>query len=424
MAKPNPTIQYTTYNNLCTGCGICEGACPTKSITTIVQKGQFVPVIDATTCTNKKGCHRCFDVCPGVEIKLNKIAQEVFTAPETKQNEKIGRFLKCFTGYSADYDIRYHCASGGMLSQFLIWLLEKKHIDGVVVTAFNPENELLVRSFVASTKEEILSAKSSKYAPVTLNHAIQDIKSRDGKFIIVGLPCHIHGFRKYEKLDKKFKEKIAGYFGLYCSGGRTFYLTEHIFKERKINRNDLKYFAYRDNGCLGSLVAKGISSATLKPFLVEERFQQYYHPLRSFFKPRRCLLCIDHFAELADVSFGDIHIEPYIQDTVGINSMIVRNPEFLAWLNASASDGYLEINHLEIDPLIKSQYQKKQKHTVFLKIDKLRGRKIPHYDVELQSNVSLKSLAWYIFTLIQIYIGQHKSLWFIIDLLKKKPPVE
>jgi len=419
----NSTIEFTVKHDLCVGCGVCEDVCPTNSISIVVKCGQFVSFINRNTCANEKGCRRCFDACPGVEIKLKAIANEVFDTPETKQNEEIGRYLECFTGYSADYDVRYHCASGGMLSQFLIWLLEKKHIDGAVVTAFDPKNELLVRSFIATTKEEILSAKSSKYAPVTLNHAIQDIKSREGKFIIVGLPCHIHGFRKYEKLDKKFKEKIVGYFGLYCSSGRTFYLTEHIFKERKINKKDLAYFAYRDEGCLGSMIADGINSATLKPFHVTVQYLQYYHPLRSFFKPRRCLLCIDHFSELADVSFGDIHVEPYIQDTVGINSVIVRNPKFLAWLNEAVTESCLSIKNLEIAPLVKSQYKKRQKHSSFLKIDKLRRRKVPLYDVELKSVISHKSFVAYISMLIQIFIGKRKSLWFIIDLLKKKTSV-
>ncbi len=417
-------ISYVVKKQLCTGCGVCEGACPSKSITTIVRNGQFVPVVDDATCTNKKGCHRCSDACSGVGVPLNEMANEFFNTLKTKDNAKIGRYLECFTGYSTNYDIRYHSASGGILSQFLIWLLEKKHIDGAVVTKFSQNSELLVESFIATTKEEILSAKSSKYAPVTLNHAIHDIKKREGKFVIVGLPCHIHGFRKYEKLDRKFKEKVAGYFGLYCSGGRTFFLTEHVFKGRNINKNELTYFAYRDEGCLGSFVAKGIGSTTQKPFYITERFQQYYHPLRSFFKPRRCLQCIDHFAELADISFGDIHVEPYIRDKVGINSVIVRNPQFLQWLKEASTDGCLEIQPLDEEPLIQSQYQKKQKNAAFLKFDKLFGKTIPQYDVELKSEFSGKSFAWYITTLLQIFIGKRKPLWFVISLLKQKTPVD
>ena len=36
------------------------------------------------------------------------------------KNIYIGRYLKCYSGYSTDYEIRYHSASGGCLSMFLI----------------------------------------------------------------------------------------------------------------------------------------------------------------------------------------------------------------------------------------------------------------------------------------------------------------
>lgn len=416
-------IDSILKNKLCIGCGICEGACPTGSISLVTKKGQFVPMIDDTTCINRKGCQRCYDVCSGAGIALNALANRYFDNENILCNEKIGKHLKCYTGYSTNYDNRYHCASGGMLSQFLIFLLEKKYIDGAVVTAFDASKELLVSSYIAKTKDEVLRAKGSKYAPVTFNNTIRDIKKDKGKkFIIVGLPCHIHGFRKYEKLDKSFKKKIIGYFGLYCSGGRSFYLTEYVFNKLEIDKKGLSYFAYRDEGCLGSLVAKGISSTTLKPFFVKERFQQYYNTLRSFFVPRRCLFCPDHFAELADVSFGDIHVEPYLHDKVGINSLVLRNPQFLAWLHEAVEDGCMKIEPLDTETLLKSQkviYQKKRRIATFMKLDKWRGRELPQYDIELKDTSFLKSFISYIHTLLQIFIGKHKSLWFIITLLKK-----
>lgn len=256
MEKIKPNISYTVSHSLCTGCGICEGTCPSHAIQMQVKDGRFIPHVDASLCKNEKGCHRCYDACAGLGIDIVQIAKDDLSSEETKQDGFVGSYISCHTGHSTDEDIRYHSASGGMVSQMLIWLLEKGYVQGAVVTKFDPSNELLVNSFVATTKEEILAAKSSKYSPVTLNTAIQDIKSREGKFVIVGVPCHIQGFRKYEKLDKRFKEKIFGYFGIYCSCGRTFYLTEYAFRERGIDKNLLTYFAYRDEGCLGSMVAR------------------------------------------------------------------------------------------------------------------------------------------------------------------------
>lgn len=113
---------------------------------------------------------------------------------------------------------------------------------------------------------------------MSLHSAAVDIKTAKGnKYVIVGLPCHIEGFRKLEAVDRKFKEKIAGYFAIYCSSGRTFYLTEYVFNKLNMQKEELIYLAYRDEGCLGSLVAKTRNGKKYK-----EKYQSYYHPLRSF----------------------------------------------------------------------------------------------------------------------------------------------
>lgn len=427
-------ISYTLRHDLCTGCGICEGACPHGAITTVVKQGRFLPTIDEKLCRNSKGCHRCMDTCPGVGVDLVKMADEFFMDDGTKTDKWVGRYQKCFTGHSNDEDIRYHCASGGMVSQFLIFLLEKGYIDGAVVTAFDPNNELLVRSYIAHNREEVLLAKSSKYAPVSLHGMAQAIKQENGtRYVIVGLPCHIEGFRKLEVIDKKLREKIAGYFAIYCSSGRTFYLTEHVFKERGIRKKDLTYFAYRDEGCLGSLVAKqrrnirvtnSNSEISLykKDEVYKEKFQSYYHPLRSFFIPRRCLFCIDHYGELADVSFGDIHIEPYIEDKVGINSLVVRKKKWLDLLMKAKAEGYITLDEITVETLNRSQtmaYKKKTRNGQFINLNKILGRVVPQYDVDYLKKPTIKTTIDYAQNRCQQFLGRHKSLWWLISILKK-----
>ena len=415
-----PNINYTVYHDLCTGCGICKSACPSHAIKITTKNGCFHPSINDQICKNDKGCHRCYDVCPGIGINLVKIAQINFKG--TNNDALAGHYLKCFSGHSNDYSIRYHSASGGMVSQFLIYLLENNHIDGAVVTAFDKKAPLMVKSYIATTPQDILEAKSSKYSPVSLHGIIEKIKQAAGsRYVIVGLPCHIEGFRKYEALDKHYKEKIAGYFAIYCSSGRSFYLTEYIFKERGINRNALTYFAYRDNGCLGNMVARG------EGIQHEERFLNYYHPLRSFFVPNRCTMCIDHYGELADVCFGDIHIAPYITDKIGVNSIIVRNPKMLQWLLEAQKAGSITLDEISVETVNKSQVMariKKERNSTFIRINKILGFKTPQYDIDLKSSNQTKWLISYIHTCIQQFIGRNKKLWFLIPLLKKKAPKE
>lgn len=433
--KDSLNIKKTIKADLCTGCGICEGACPTGAISTIVKKGNFRPKINAKKCIN---CGRCVKACPGLGVDLVGLANK-YQSDTANYNKMVGRYEKCFTGYSNDYEVRYHSASGGMVSQFLIWLLENGKIDGAIVTKFDHDNPLLVKTFIATTREEIISARSSKYAPVTLNRVAQDIKAASGsRYVVVGLPCHIQGMRKLMEIDKNLRDKVIGLFGIYCSCGRTFYLTEYVFKERGIQKNKITYFQYRDEGCLGKMVVKvpqkeantirvklhnSESVLYKKDVVYKEHFQSYYHPLRSFFIPRRCLFCIDHYAELADVCFGDIHIKPYSDDKVGVNSIIVKNKRWLNLLEECSASGVVHLDDVSFQTISDSQrmsFKKKGRNGAFVNICKNFGWVFPEYNVNYLRQPTKRDFIDYIQTRFQQFLGSHKFLWGIVSKMKAR----
>lgn len=433
--KDSLNIKKTIKADLCTGCGICEGACPTCAISTIVKKGNFRPKINAKKCIN---CGRCVKACPGLGVDLVGLANK-YQSDTANYNKMVGRYEKCFTGYSNDYEVRYHSASGGMVSQFLIWLLENGKIDGAIVTKFDHDNPLLVKTFIATTREEIISARSSKYAPVTLNRVAQDIKAASGsRYVVVGLPCHIQGMRKLMEIDKNLRDKVIGLFGIYCSCGRTFYLTEYVFKERGIQKNKITYFQYRDEGCLGKMVVKvpqkeantirvinNNSESVLykKDVVYKEHYQSYYHPLRSFFIPRRCLFCIDHYAELADVCFGDIHIKPYSDDKVGVNSIIVKNKRWLNLLEECSASGVVHLDDVSFQTISDSQrmsFKKKGRNGAFVNICKNFGWVFPEYNVNYLRQPTKRDFIDYIQTRFQQFLGSHKFLWGIVSKMKAR----
>lgn len=418
----NKNITYTTRNYLCTGCGICVGVCPTNSIIIECIKGEYIPSLNKSTCLGDK-CGRCLKVCPGIGCDLTRLAEKYFSGEAIKDNMYIGRYLSTYTGYSNDGNIRYHSASGGMISQFLIYMLEKGIIDGAVVTRFSKENPLKPEPFIARTKEEILQAKSSKYCPVAFDKVGDAIVENKGRYVIVGLPCHVQGFRKRARIDREFEESVIGYFAIYCSSNRTFNAQDYLFKKYDAKKGNITYFAYRDNGCLGNMVIKQQTQYESES-LISVPFIRYYGSLRSFFKPRRCLTCIDHYGELADVCFGDIHIKPYSDDTIGINSCIVRNDYFNILLNQAVTDGYITLNNVDAQIINESQkamlYPKKRKANALMKIDKyVLHKDVAKYDVELDQP-TVKDYLSVIATNIQRYIGRHRIFWFLIKIWSKK----
>lgn len=419
-----PNVNYTTSHHLCTGCGICKSACPFDAIEIGVEKGCFRPYINPDKCRNSSGCHKCFTSCPGVKVELNSAPAELY--PDVCHDDLIGNYFKCYSGYSNDHDIRFHSASGGLVSQFLIFLLKKNYIDGAIVTRFDAESPLKVKTFIATTPDEILSAKSSKYGPVHFGEIAKMVKASDGnRFVVVGLPCHIEGLRKYEKLDKTLRSKIIGHFAIFCSSGRSYYLTEYVCRERKFTPAHLKDFSYRDNGCLGNMVAIYEENGEVK--IWEEPFESYYQSLASFFVPTRCKLCMDHYGEFADICFGDIHIEPYVQDKIGVNSVIVRDKLWHEKFAEMGRLGFATIDEIPAQIVNKSQPMakvKKNRNYVFGKIRNLMGCKSPDFETNSKARITIPYIKWYIASSCQHFIGFHKWLWWLLPYVKVKVKIK
>ncbi len=419
-------INYTKKNHLCLGCGLCKDICPSKSIDIVNCNGEYRPIVNQKNCLGDK-CSRCIKICPGLGVNFNNQTLDF----ETKENKYIGKYLNLYTGYSTNEFIRYHSASGGLVTGLLIYLIEKKVIDGAVVVKFSNKDNLTPEVIIARTKDDLISARSSKYCPVSMQNVRKQIRDSEGKYIIVGLPCHIHGFKKVEQVDSKFREHIYAYWGLYCSSGRTFHLTDYVLKQREIRKEDIKYFAYRDEGCLGSLVVKYLPSqnkksmpASVEKELVYKEGYEDYNNLRSFFIPRRCHFCIDHSAELSDISFGDIHIKPYSDDTIGVNSVIVRNPMMNELLMHAVEDNAIVLENLQETTLVESQKMARVKKTKYASLvywGKRIGIKVPQYDVQPQTSMGLlKSLLYMLNLNAQYMVGHYHFLWPLIKYTIKK----
>lgn len=244
------SISDITKNDLCLGCGICQDACSKNAISIVRGVIKNTPFVNQRLCVD---CGACLKVCPGSGIDIKKRSEELYQGVPVLSDYYLGRYVQCYTGFSNEYEIRYHSASGGCLSQFLIYLLDCEIIDGAVVTGYKRGDATSPYTYIARSREEVLAGRSSKYCPVSFEMIATQIMKLQGSYVIVGLPCHVHGFRKYEKIYKHFKEKIVGYFSLYCSSGKGYHSLDWFLKKKGIDKYDIFSFSYRDEGCLGSM---------------------------------------------------------------------------------------------------------------------------------------------------------------------------
>jgi len=407
-------ISQVVKNGLCTGCGTCIALCPEEAIRLTIdkKKGIYVPKIVEDKC---KDCGVCHKVCPGHEVDFKQLNLEIFE--KEPDDILIGNYLNCYVGHSTDYNIRYNSASGGLVTALLIFALEEGLIDGALVTRMEKDKPLEPEPFIARTKEEIIDASKSKYCPVPANIALKEILgSKEGeRFAVVGLPCHIHGIRKAEQLNKNLKEKIVLHFGIVCNHTPTFLATEFLIKKTKIKKEEIKKLDYRGEGWSGGMkITTKMGDVIFIPYFSPSYWGIVFN---SFFFPPRCTLCSDKICELSDVTFADAWIPELMKnDKIGTSLIITRNKIFEKILDDAALKGKIELKKVDKNVPLHSQglYLLKKKLKANIRIMTISGKNIPLYYQDLL-NPNLSNYIYAVSFYFKNCILSKRGFWRFID---------
>jgi len=333
---------------LCTGCGTCVGVCPNNVLT--MNQDYEIPVPTITKSSDCTACNRCIKACPGVSVDFEHLNETIFG--KQPKDFQLGVFDSCYLGKTLDQKIRDVYSSGGVISSLLTYLLESGIINGALVTKMSSENPFQTEAFLANTVKEIRQAAGSKYCPVATNTVIKDILRKDGKFAVVGLPCHIQGLRKAESLDPKLKAKIFVHLGLFCGHTVNSFGIFYLLKKLHIEKEDVTQIRYRSHGWPGGLLVelRDKDSIFYPP-------QAYWNNLFSNFSftPKRCLLCPDGVNEFADLSFGDAWLPEIPRGRYGTSIIISRTAIGEHLLNLGKSSGKIELIKIKPEKVIQSQ---------------------------------------------------------------------
>ena len=407
-----PTIEEVVKADLCTGCGTCASLCPNGAIELVIddKKGIYVPKLNGEKCNN---CGICYEICPGHSVDFKELHLEIFG--KKSDDILIGNYLNCYVGHSTDRNIRYNSASGGLVTQLLIFALEKGIIDGALVTRMSKEKPLEPEPFIARTKEDIIEASKSKYCPVPANIALKEIleSKEDEKFAVVGLPCHIHGIRKAEQINKKLKERIILHMGLFCVYTINFLGCEFLLQKLKIEINNVKKIDYRGEGWPGGMSIELKKGS--KMFIPKSK---YYDGRFGSFIPMRCTLCSDHACELADISFGDAWLPEFANDKTGKSMIISRSKVAEEILQSKVSRKVIDLNKIDGGKVAQSQGMfrfKKNELGARIFFFKLFGKRIPICNQKLL-RPKLSDYLRAIWLYFWIYTSFKRYLWGLFTI--------
>ncbi len=405
-------IREVVESNWCTGCGTCVAFCPVKALEIeYTSDGRYVPALDEGMCTD---CGLCAELCPAANENFKELNEFVFD--RVPDDVLLGNFINCYTGYSTDSDVRFRATSGGMITSLLLFLLREKMIDGAVLTRLKKNEPLKAEPFIARSEEDVISGMGSKYVPIPLNTILDKVMSEEGKFAVVGLPCHLHGIRRAEMKIKELREKIVYHFGLVCSRTMSAHGWRAILGKIGISAEHINELKFRGEGWPGGLIVYLKDGERKFLPMLGTWWSEIFGA--SYFSHYYCTLCSDIFADMSDMSFADAYIKPIVNtDKNGTSILLTRTPKGQQLVEKAALQNRIEISELSAQETLKSQLFmtmfKKRNIRARINIQKMLGITLPP-NLEENIDTFLKpTMCDYLAApvpYVNIYVSKHKSL--------------
>lgn len=361
-------------SHLCNRCGSCvglsDGAIVFKNKT-----GSYQPKITGTI--DDKLADKLWLACAGKDFSFPFYNKAIY-GDNVTFHEYTGVYKNIYIGHANDEIVRRNSASGGIISQILIWLLEKKKIDGAVVLGMSKKEPWLTEPFIATTKEEILEAAQSKYIISSVNEILPDMENFKGKLAYVGLPGQIQSIRKLQVAKDPSVQNIKYILGPFYGNTLHFSSIKSFLRTYKVNDyTTITKLYFRYGEWPGNMRVEFNNGKVIELPKFHANYLIPFHILKN------SLLCTDLSNEFTDISGGDAWAPVYEERGKGFSMVLSRSEKGQEIINEMIIDGTLTLNTIDIDEAITMHshgYDLKKRGTfIRMKFRKWLGQENPDY---------------------------------------------
>jgi coenzyme F420 hydrogenase subunit beta len=401
-------LQNIIDYDLCTRCGSCVGL-SRAAIRFVDKTGKYLPKMDGIL--DEDTALQTWLACSGKEVDFPGLNEYVFKGKGT-HHKYFGNYLDLNIGFATNPEIRRAGGSAGVITQTLIWMLENDLIQGAVVLGMSKEEPWMNQPFIATSKQEILSAAQSKYTISSVNELLPEIAVFPGTLAYVGLPCQVHSIRKLQKAGhpsvKKIKYIVAPFCGLNLHfSSITSFLRSHGAK----NYRDIIDLQFRHGEWPGNM---RVEMKDGRIFQLPKFHANYLIP---FHMMKRCMLCIDAANEFTDISVGDAWAPVYEERGKGFSFIITRSEAGKAILDKMKDEGIIDLQHIDAEDAVKmhSHMYDNKKRGAFIRIKKRKYQ--PDYNLPYPENIKFRRRLFEFWMNTIFIILRTRFFTWLIDIL-------
>jgi coenzyme F420 hydrogenase subunit beta len=374
-------LKHVIDSGLCTRCGACVGLSGGK-MRFRDKTGEYLPEIVAEI--DDRLADRLWKACSGEEVDFKGLDEYTFQG-KAEHHPYLGSFENLYVGFSKDEHIRRIAGSAGVISTILVHLLETKKIDGAIVLGMSKVEPWMNKSYIATTKKEILAAAQSKYTISSVNELLGEAEKFNGKLAYVGLPCQVHSIRKLQMQNDPSVRNIEYIIAPFCGLNMHFSSIEsylRAFGEK--DYRDIKDLQFRHGEWPGSMRVEMKSG---KVYLLPKFHANYLIP---FHMMQRCKLCIDLANEFADISVGDAWAPVYEERGKGFSLVVVRSEKGAQLAREMESENLLDLQPLSTEVAVRmhSHMYDNKKRGAFIRIE--NSKNPPDYNLPFPENIHFK----------------------------------
>ncbi len=333
-------IQDVVERQLCCGCGVCAYLSPDSLEMTDSDEHGRRP-------RHNGGCADDPDAmkaCPGIMLEHATEDHPAGAIPELLP--AWGPVLEVWEGHATDEAIRFAGSSGGAASALALACIEAGGMHGVLHVRARPDAPVLNETVLSTTREEILGATGSRYAPASPCDGLQMIEDAPQPCVFIGKPCDVAAVRSATRLRASLREKVGVTIAFVCAGTPTTKGTMELLERLDVDDpSDVVEVRYRGNVWPGRTVftvktATGTETRSLS-------YEESWGEVLTNHTQWRCNVCADHTGEFADIAVGDPwHRRPGPREP-GRSLILVRTERGRRILADAVAAGHLAVERSE-----------------------------------------------------------------------------